>query len=73
MNDALELMAKIRKQHRVKNHRIGFFLPAWMRDGYKSEVHYYHDRATPAEKLAAINDKDHPNHDLAAKAAELKL
>ncbi len=57
----------------IKKHRQCWYMPAWMRDGFKSEIHYYHDRESVAGKFQAFNDPKHPNHDLAKAAADLKL
>lgn len=57
----------------TKSHRQCWFMPAWMRDGYRSEAHCFNDRAEPGLKFAAFNDADHPCHDLAVAASKLKL
>lgn len=66
-------IASVPMLRHVKNHRKMWFVPAWMRDGYKSEAHFYHDRASVKEKFAALHDPTHPNHDLAVAAEKLKL
>ena len=52
----------------AKPHRICYFMPSWLRDGYQSRAAELADKR-PLTLLVALRDSDHPDHAI-AKAAK---